>query len=142
MPNVLTDYFPFGSGLASYATHVSGEYYSPLYYDYSLQNCDGMSPDNYSYISDTYFPVLAEFGVVGIVLFFIFWRKRYREVREMAKSDIVSYRCGLSIIMMIIIESVAGPVLVMNWCFLPLMVLGIICRAGRNKQIESKAKMG
>ena len=128
MPNVLIDYFPFGSGLASYATHISGEYYSPLYYKYGLENCHGMSPDDYSYIADTYFPVLAEFGVAGIFLFSWFWWRRYKEIDNIALFSIREYRCGLAIFSMIIIESVAGPVLVMNWGLIPLYLLGVICR--------------
>lgn len=127
MPTMLIDHLPFGTGLASYATYASGTYYSPLYYKYGLSGYHGMSPHFYEYIADTYFPVLAQFGIVGVFLFFAFWLRRYNDVLHIATYDIKKYKIGLMVIFMLFIESVAGPVLVMNWGFIPMMLLGMIC---------------
>ncbi|MDR2498509.1 MAG: O-antigen ligase domain-containing protein, partial [Tannerellaceae bacterium] len=81
-PIVLADYFPFGSGLASFATYHSGQYYSPLYSRYDLDRVWGLSKDYYAFVADTYYPSLAQFGVVGIALYASFWiyifRKGYK----------------------------------------------------------------
>lgn len=127
MPQILIDYFPFGSGLGSYATHASGKYYSMLYYKYGIAFGYGMSETNYSYIADTYFPVLAQFGVLGIVLFIIFWYRRYMELFDVSAHNIREYRVGLIIMAMVMIESVAGPVFVMSYNFIPMAILGTIC---------------
>lgn len=73
---ILKDYFPFGSGFGTFASHASGVYYSRLYYDYGIFNIYGLQSDGYNFVSDTYFPVLAQFGVVGVWLFFLFIWKR------------------------------------------------------------------
>lgn len=41
---ILIDYFPFGSGLASFANNASGIFYSPLYYKYDLWQVWGCTP--------------------------------------------------------------------------------------------------
>lgn len=55
--------FPFGSGFASFATYMSGAYYSPLYYEYGLNSVWGLMPANPSFVSDSFWPaVIAQFG--------------------------------------------------------------------------------
>lgn len=71
--DIIADYFPFGSGFGSYATFASAEYYSPLYEKYNINLVYGLSKDFNSFISDTYYPALAQFGIVGVTLFFAFW---------------------------------------------------------------------
>lgn len=127
MPQVLMDYFPFGSGLASFATYASGVYYSPLYHKYGIDSGYGMSAANYSYIADTYFPLLAQFGIVGCALFVFFWIKRYREISVIGCDELKNYKVGLLIIAMVMVESVAGPVFVMSFNFIPMAILGSIC---------------
>ena len=72
-PQILMDYFPFGSGFASFATYSSGEFYSKIYVQYGIENVWGMSRDFYSFIADTYYPSLAQFGIIGIILYISFW---------------------------------------------------------------------
>lgn len=75
---ILNDYLPFGPGFGSYACYASSEYYSPLYYKYRLNYVYGLSEDHGGFISDTFFPQLAQFGVIGFVLFVVFFYKRYK----------------------------------------------------------------
>ncbi len=72
-PDILKDYFPFGSGFGSYGTYASGEYYSQIYTKYGMDRVWGLSQDFYSYTADTYYPSLAQFGIVGILLYMFFW---------------------------------------------------------------------
>jgi len=141
MPKVLVDHFPFGSGLASFATFASGVFYSPMYFKYGIAGGYGMSPDNFEYIADTWFPVLAQFGLVGVFLFCFFWYRRYNELVEVSRENMAYYRLGLLTIAMVMIESVAGPVFVMGQCFIPMALLGSICRLGadlQKKDLEQK----
>ena len=71
--DILKTDIPFGSGLGSYATFYSGQYYSPVYHKLGLDMVYGLSSDNTSFMSDTFFPSLAEFGIVGVLLFVYFW---------------------------------------------------------------------
>ena len=70
---IFRDYIPFGSGFASYGTYASGEYYSPIYAKYSMKHMHGLNEADPNFIADTYYPALAQFGLVGLFLFFLFW---------------------------------------------------------------------
>ena len=70
---ILKDYFPFGSGFGSYATYASGLYYSDIYSQYGIDNVWGISKKFYSFIADTYYPSLAQFGITGVLLYITFW---------------------------------------------------------------------
>jgi hypothetical protein len=71
--HIIYDYFPFGSGLGSFGTFASGEYYSTIYETYGIDELWGISRNANFFICDAFYPSLAQFGVVGIVLYFTFW---------------------------------------------------------------------
>ena len=77
---IIADYTFFGSGLASFATFASAEHYSGLYYEYGIDKVYGLSEAMPDFICDAYFPSLAQFGLVGIILFLVFWRWVYKKL--------------------------------------------------------------
>lgn len=101
---ILKDYFPFGSGLGSFATNAAWKFYSPIYYKYELNTIWGLDPGG-GFISDAFYPVLAEYGIVGIILFIIFWKRRIKEIQSI--QDIRSYRIALMAILALALESTA-----------------------------------
>ena len=141
-PEVLKDYFPFGSGLATYATHASGVHYSHIYVDYEIDNVWGMTKDNYSFISDTYYPSLAQFGVAGILLFILFWIYILRKAFLFSK--VVNNTHSLTLIVLITgylaIECTTDAMFTANRGFFLLMMLGMILgniKEDYYKQIEN-----
>ena len=102
---ILGDYFPLGSGLGTFACNAAAEFYSPLYYKYELSGHWGLSPDNPMFLADCFYPVLAQYGIVGIVLFAIFWRRRIKETKYIV--DERYYKMALMCILALAIESVA-----------------------------------
>lgn len=77
---IIADYTLLGSGLASFASFPSAEHYSGLYYEYGIDKVYGLSEAMPDFICDAYFPSLAQFGVVGIILFIVFWRWVYKKM--------------------------------------------------------------
>lgn len=71
--HILYDYFPFGSGLASFGTYASGEYYSAIYEAYGIDKLWGISRNESFFICDAFYPSLAQFGVIGVILYITFW---------------------------------------------------------------------
>lgn len=64
--------FPFGGGLASIASSLSGEYYSAAYSVYGLSSMIGLNPYDYADMGDAGFSYyLGQFGFVGFVLFVV-----------------------------------------------------------------------
>lgn len=99
------DYVPFGSGLGTFATNAAAEYYSPLYYKYNLNTIWGLYPENPMFLADAYYPTLAEFGILGLVFFVLFWRRRLLTVLKLP--DDRYYKVGLMCILALALESTA-----------------------------------
>ena len=122
------DYFPFGSGFASFATYSSGEFYSKIYVQYGIENVWGMSRDFYSFIADTYYPSLAQFGIIGIILYISFW------IYILKKA--ISFNKGykqtklLTIVLLIVayfaIEGTTDSTFTTHRCIYMLMTLGLV----------------
>lgn len=65
---------PFGSGFATFGSNITARptYYSPLYYEYGLSSIQGLTIDQSSFLSDTFWPiVIGQFGWIGFILFTI-----------------------------------------------------------------------
>lgn len=71
---IAMDHFPLGTGFATFGsnTSASGGYYSPVYYVYELDTVWGLSPENHSFLSDTFWPiVLGQFGFLGFAIYIL-----------------------------------------------------------------------
>ena len=88
---VFEDYFPLGPGFGTFGTDSAAKYYSPLNYQYDLNNIWGLNPDDdtagTTFYSDTFYPLLAQFGVIGVVLFFLFLKKRWVDGTNLENDD-------------------------------------------------------
>ena len=68
--SVLKKCFPIGSGFATFASSISGEYYSKLYYLFGMNMKPGVGPGDYVDLGDAgmaYY--IAQFGILGLILF-------------------------------------------------------------------------
>ena len=125
---IFKDYFPFGSGLATFGTHASGAYYSDIYKEYEIDGIWGLSKHYPYFISDTYYPSLAQFGVVGALLFAIFWiylcKKAYTYFKK-------TYDSKLTTIVIVVsgyfaIENIADATFTSNRGLFFMMFLGLV----------------
>ena len=123
---ILNDFPFFGTGFGSYATHASAEYYSPLYMTYNLY----LSPEigEGLFISDTYFPVFAQFGYVGLALFIWFWARRINHAYHNLKlyGNIVYFKLAILILIFFFIESVADSTFTHNRGMAMMVLLAVI----------------
>lgn len=125
--DVFTDYFPFGSGFASFASYPSGVYYSDIYAQYNIDWVAGINKHNYSYIADTYYPCLAQFGVVGVflfVLFFLYIFKKALSLYKQSQQD-KHFIIPFLIIGYFLIESIADATFTSHRGFFIMMLLGL-----------------
>ncbi|WP_075342089.1 hypothetical protein [Tenacibaculum agarivorans] len=90
--NVARDYFPFGSGLGSFASlsSITGGY-SKLHYDYNVAYIGYNGPEHVSSgrhtLLDTFWPhIIAELGVLGSILYLFLWffpvKKPFKLIRK------------------------------------------------------------
>lgn len=130
---ILKDYFPFGSGLGTFATNAAAEYYSPLYYTYHLSDVWGLSPKFHAFLADAYYPTLAEYGIVGVFFFLWFWKRRLWSIQKL---PLKYYKVGVMAFMALALESVADTSYLSGKGMGYFMLLGIVMSVGT--QIENK----
>ena len=102
---ILNDYVPFGPGLGTFACNAAAKIYSPLYEKYGLNEYWGLSEDNPMFLADCFYPVLAQYGWVGVFLFCIFWYRRIRDTKYII--DDRYYKMALMCILALALESTA-----------------------------------
>jgi hypothetical protein len=111
---ILFDYFPFGSGLASFATHYSGVFYSHIYADYNMDTVWGLIEGDTTdvFITDTQYPSIAQYGMVGLVLFTVFWTRIIIRANRLKKEtgDITNFLIVILILLFLAIESFGDAV--------------------------------
>lgn len=102
---IARDYFPFGTGFATFASAFSLEPYSILYYRYGLSTIWGLSREASQDISDTFFPmILAELGVVALVFYIFFIYKLYRRI-QLCRLNRYIYLACLTLFVYLVIAS-------------------------------------
>lgn len=126
---ILYDYFPFGSGMGTFACNGAWKYYSPLYYKYKLNDIWGLDEGG-GFICDAYYPTLAQFGIVGVFFFLWFWKRRMSAINIIV--DMRYYRVAMITICCLAIEQTADSSWLsgkgMGYC----MLLALCLNANRN----------
>lgn len=132
---ILLDYFPFGSGMGTFACNGAWRYYSPLYYKYDLNGIWGLNEGG-GFICDAYYPTLAQFGIVGVFFFCWFWKRRLAAIDIIA--DMRYYRVAMIAFCCLAIEQTADSSWLsgkgMGYC----MLIALCLNANRNQMMEMK----
>lgn len=137
--DVFRDYFPFGSGFATYATFSSGEYYSHIYNDLGMDIMHGLTEKDPKFIADTYYPALAQFGIVGVILFFSFWLIQTKKLMNLyIKANIKNFVIGILIISFFLIECTSDATITHNRGLFLMMLLALILTDMQRNILESK----
>ncbi len=135
---ILRDHFPFGTGLASFASFRSIDPYSGVYIEYGIDRVYGLSPSFSSFICDAYYPSLTQFGVVGIGLFvwLIVYIIRHLGILirvDGSKAQFI-YATGMLSLLFVLIESTAGTAMVNCGGVMAMLILGTV--AGRASELS------
>lgn len=137
---IIWDYFPFGPGMGSFACNGAWKYYSPLYLKYGLNHIWGMtsSKGGGSFICDSFYPSLVQFGVVGIFLFCMFWKRRLQAFNKI--QDMKYYRVAWMAFLCLAIEQVADSSWLsgkgMGYC----MLIALCLNANRNMGLKDNGE--
>lgn len=126
---ILGDYFPFGPGMGTFACNGAWKYYSPLYYEYNLNQVWGLGEGG-GFICDAYYPTLAQFGIVGVFFFCWFWKRRLVAFNRIV--DMRYYRVAMLTFCCLVIEQTADSSWLsgkgMGYC----MMIALCLNANRN----------
>jgi len=136
---ILKDYFPFGSGFGTYATEGAAKYYSPLYSILGIDNVWGMREVDYNtdadFLKDTFYPALAQFGIVGVCLFFLFWLKRWKEGKLLT---LQKYKLFLFIFWVEMVQNIADNSFTGPFGVPLMMLLGFLLHECKSDIINNK----
>ena len=143
---MLVDYWPFGSGMGSFACNGAWKYYSPLYYKYNLNGIWGLDEGG-GFICDAYYPTLAQFGMVGVFFFCWFWKRRLAAIDKIV--DMKYYRVAMITFCCLAIEQTADSSWLsgkgMGYCMLLALCLNsnrnLMAQMKRKQQLENRQKV-
>lgn len=139
---ILWDYFPFGSGLGSYATAASAVYYSPLWEKYNLNTVWGLGqygPYGHGVVAfhgDNFIATFGQIGWVGILLFLGFWKRRFKQFN--AIMDMTYYKVAMMAFFCIVIEWTGDSSFLSGKGMGYMMILGLCLNANRNMEFQKK----
>lgn len=123
---ILKDYFPFGTGFATFGSYLSGVNYSQVYSLYNINTVYGMTQDNYNAISDQYWPMIAgQTGLVGLISMITIWYMLYKKIKtnkNITKNQSVAATASL---IYIIVCSTAESAICNPVCMPLAIILGL-----------------
>ena len=133
--NVANDYFPLGSGFATYATSPSAKWYSKLYADYGLDNVHGLIEGNARFVSDTFYPaIIGETGYLGALCYIIALCLIVKLLFEMRNRK-YSY-IGLLVFLIPLSNSIANSSFFSLQSALPAFLIGVFLNYPQKKYNE------
>lgn len=133
--------FPIGVGFGRFASYPSRTSYSPVYYEYRLNDVYGLSPEYPAFIDDTSWPgVIAETGYGGFAcyvagLLTLIWALVVRLRRQGRKNGWLPL-AALCAIAAIVVDSLGDPTL-FSWlgtATLALILGPALCRDVRSSE--------
>ncbi len=140
------DYFPFGSGFGSFASHYSGVFYSPLYSEYGLDNVWGLRQNAPVFVSDALIPMLlGQFGVAGVLILSLILIRLFNSFRliacGIAGGNKYLFLCSLMFVFCLT-ESIADSTLVQNRGVFLLSLLSFVYVSCRSSITELGVRDG
>ncbi len=140
---IMKDYFPLGTGFATYASDSAFKNYSPVYIKYGFLFESEVSPASY-FMNDTFWPIIiAQTGFIGILLYISVLLFLLKKCFEMESYSIKFYIGSLFIFCYLFISSTSEPAF-NNSIAIPLAILfGVMLRLYdkyKNKMIFPEEK--
>lgn len=107
---IMKDYFPIGVGFGKYGTWYASQVYSEYYYKYGMNHMYGLTQDNTSYATDTFWPaIFGETGISGSIIYILMIILLFKQLNKINKdsnklnNDIALF--SLLVLLQLLIES-------------------------------------
>lgn len=133
---MMWDYFPFGTGLGTFATAAATKYYSPLWEQYGLSHMWGLQQYGswgnclMAFHGDCFFATFAQIGWFGVAMFVIFWKRRLMQFNQTV--DVRYYKVGMMAFFCTFIEWFGDSAFFSGKGMGYLMLMGLCLNANRN----------
>ena len=137
--NVANDHFPLGSGFATYGSHSSGVEYSPIYEIYGIEDTYGLTKNNPSFLSDTFWPmILGQFGYIGAMLYLLIIIKLFKMIQcSFDKNNVNIYLSAICALFYLLISSSAESAFVNPMAAPFAILIGICLSSGKKLEVHN-----
>ena len=120
---IMADYFPIGTGFGTYASHVAGTHYSPVYVQYGFEEVYELSSTTGMFFDDTFWPIIiGQTGFIGTLAYLALLSLIFSKVFYLKKVNNYWFVAGLFILIYTLISSTAEPAF-NNAVSIPLAVI-------------------
>lgn len=135
---VANDTFPLGAGFGTFASWMSGVYYSPLYIMYEINGVWGLGREWPALVSDVFWPmIIAQNGYIGLFVYCFIIYCLFRLIIQCSKYDKKIFLSGMGALSYLLISSIAESAFV-NPLAVPLsLVIGLCICTYKQKERES-----
>lgn len=125
--HILRDYFPIGTGFATFGSYVSGTHYSPVYDIYNISNIYGISRGNINAITDLYWPMIAgQSGIIGLICMIVIWIVLFNKIKKIRKINTRYYIAGLTSFCYLLCSSTSESSICNPACIPIAILLGLV----------------
>jgi len=137
--NIARDYFPFGTGFATFGSHFSITPYSPIYSTYNIDTIYGISQVHPFYISDTFWPmIIGQAGIIGLLAYIVLIFRLFRRVQTIAMTNSYYYLAALFSFAYLLLQSTSSSAFVSYSAMSYALFIGILlARAARSADTKS-----
>ena len=108
---IMRDYFPIGTGFATYASHSAAANYSPVYSKYGFELIYELrnSTDG-TFFDDQFWPIIfGQTGAIGTICYIYILGFLFKKIQKLYRINIDSYLSGLFAFIYLLISSIAEP---------------------------------
>lgn len=135
---VANDTFPLGSGFGTFASWMSGVYYSPLYSMYGINEIWGLGKESPALVSDVFWPmIIAQNGYIGLFIYIFIIYCLFRLIMQCSKYDEKLFLSGMGALSYLLVSSIAESAFV-NPLAVPLsFVIGLCVCTYKQKERET-----
>lgn len=134
---IAEDFQPFGTGFGTFASAMSAEPYSRVYYMYHIQNVWGLSKNYPIFISDSFWPmILGQSGYLGLLIYILILGMLVWLVFDTRKHNMWVYASGLTILVYLGISSVGESAFVNTYAVGYAFILGILLSEQKEEAAE------
>ena len=108
---IMKDYFPIGTGFATYASHMAGAHYSPVYVKYGFQYIYELRNSTVgTFFDDQFWPIIfGQTGVIGTVVYIGILSIYFKRISAIRYKNKYAYCGALFAYIYLLISSMAEP---------------------------------
>lgn len=138
---IMREYFPIGTGFSTFASHMAGAHYSPIYIKYGLQTVYGLSDSTAPFLDDQFWPIIfGQTGFLGTIVYIGILFIYYRRISLLRHLDKYIYCGTLFSYIYLLISSTSEPAFNNSIACLFGIIFGIVFK--QYAVVENQEKYG